>query len=58
MLAARLAATSGDAGLLRRLEEKFPTAAIAVFDAVVASWAELAVHRVRLVDFVRPRDLK
>ncbi len=57
-LASRLAATSSDTDLTWRLEEKYPTAAIAVFDVPATSWAELAVSRVQLVDFVRPRDLE
>jgi phosphohistidine phosphatase len=40
-----------------RLEEKFPTAAIARFRVPVARWTELQPGRAALVDFVRPTDL-
>jgi len=39
------------------LEEKFPTAALAVLDFVVEHWRDLAPGEGKLVDFVRPRDL-
>lgn len=39
------------------IEEKFPTAALAVLDFDVAHWRDLAAGRGVLIDFVRPRDL-
>jgi phosphohistidine phosphatase len=39
------------------LEEKFPTAALAVLDFDIASWTRLCPCSGKLVDFVRPRDL-
>jgi phosphohistidine phosphatase len=39
------------------LEEKFPTAALAVLDFDVAKWRELKPGEGKLVDFVRPKDL-
>ena len=46
----------GDA--LERAAKKFPTAAVAVLEARVQRWADLAPGKARLVDFVRPKDLK
>jgi phosphohistidine phosphatase len=39
------------------LEEKFPTAALAVLDFDLDSWSKLTPCSGRLIDFVRPRDL-
>jgi phosphohistidine phosphatase len=39
------------------LEEKFPTAALAVLDFEIASWKKLSPATGKLVDFVRPKDL-
>lgn len=39
------------------MEEKFPTAALAVLDFDIAHWKQLSPCGGRLVDFVRPRDL-
>jgi len=39
------------------LEEKFPTAALAVLDFDIARWREVKPGEGKLVDFVRPRDL-
>jgi phosphohistidine phosphatase len=39
------------------LEEKFPTAALAVLEFDIAKWRQLAPGEGKLVDFVRPRDL-
>ena len=44
-------------GLHDLLEEKFPTAALAVIDFEMGSWSKLAPCSGKLVDFVRPRDL-
>lgn len=39
------------------IEEKFPTAALAVLDFDVTRWRDLAPGQGALKDFVRPRDL-
>ena len=39
------------------MEEKFPTAALAVLDFNIASWQRLSPGDGRLIDFIRPRDL-
>ena len=39
------------------MEEKFPTAALAVLDFDIANWKKLSPGTGKLVDFVRPRDL-
>lgn len=39
------------------LEEKFPTAALAVLDFDVSRWRDVAAGQGALIDFVRPRDL-
>lgn len=39
------------------VEEKFPTAALAVLELDVAHWADASAAHARLVRFVRPRDL-
>jgi phosphohistidine phosphatase len=39
------------------MEEKFPTAALAVLDFEISSWKKLSPNTGKLVDFVRPRDL-
>jgi phosphohistidine phosphatase len=39
------------------LEEKFPTAALAVLDFDLDGWSRLTPCSGKLVDFVRPRDL-
>lgn len=40
-----------------RIEEKFPTAALAVLDFDVPRWRDIAPGQGALKDFVRPRDL-
>jgi phosphohistidine phosphatase len=39
------------------LEEKFPTAALAVLDFDAETWREIGPGQGKLADFVRPRDL-
>jgi phosphohistidine phosphatase len=41
-----------------RLAEKFPTAALAVFDFDGSDWTAIKPGSGRLVDFVKPKDLK
>jgi phosphohistidine phosphatase len=42
----------------QRLAQKFPTAALAVLDFDMADWTELKPGTGRLIDFVRPKDLR
>ena len=55
--ARRLAGAGSDAAALKKLEEKFPTAALArfVFDG---DWARLALGDARLTHCVWPKDLR
>lgn len=39
------------------MEEKFPTAALAVLDFNIPAWKKLSPDMGKLIDFVRPRDL-
>ena len=39
------------------MEEKFPTAALAVLDFKIPAWKKLSPDMGKLIDFVRPRDL-
>jgi phosphohistidine phosphatase len=39
------------------IEEKFPTAALAVLDFAVLHWRDVTPGQGELIDFVRPRDL-
>jgi len=39
------------------LEEKFPTAALAVLDFDADRWREITPGEGKLIDFVRPKDL-
>ena len=48
----------GDAALLRRMAEKFPTGALAEIRFDIEHWADAAPEHGRLRDFVVPRDLK
>jgi phosphohistidine phosphatase len=47
----------GDRYAAARLNEKFPTAAIAVLDFDVETWAEVAERGARLDRFITPKDL-
>ncbi len=47
----------GTCPLRAKVEEKFPTAAYAVLECDIASWADLRDGCARLVHLVRPRDL-
>jgi phosphohistidine phosphatase len=55
-LARRLAGPRSDAGALRKLDEKFPTGALARF-VVDDDWADLAFGTARLTHCIRPKDL-
>ena len=54
---ARRLATTGDFKLLGRLEQKFPTAALAVIRFNLVTWAEVANGGGELVRFLRPKDI-
>jgi len=54
--ARRLAGPRSDSGTLRKLEEKFPTGALARF-VVDDNWADLAFGTARLTHCIRPKDL-
>ena len=59
-LAIALAAQPKDArerARLQRLTQKFPTAALAVFDFEITSWRNLKAGSGQLVDYVRPKDV-
>jgi phosphohistidine phosphatase len=43
---------------LARLRDKFPTGALAVLEAELGHWAELAPGTCRLAAFVRPKELE
>ena len=56
-LAGALAGT-GDPAALDRLQDKFPTGALATFEIADGPWRELAPGAAELRAFVRPRDLE
>lgn len=55
-LAAKMAGDNDDPAAAR-LRRKFPTAALALFAADIDDWTLLTPSRVRLLHFVRPKDL-
>jgi phosphohistidine phosphatase len=54
---ARALTGDGKKKALRRMREKFPTAAVAVVNFDVANWAQVAPGEGELRVFVRPKDL-
>ena len=50
--------TAAERDRTEKLASKFPTAALAVFDFDVSEWPEIRPGKGRLVDFVRPKDLR
>jgi phosphohistidine phosphatase len=56
-LAAGLAGPRSDPDALRRMRNKFPTAALAVFDFDTERWADIGPGQGRLTAFLAPRDL-
>ena len=56
LLASDLARKNSAPALVAVLE-KFPTGALAIFEAPIEGWGNLAIGRTSLVSFVRPRDL-
>ena len=55
LLASELAG-KGSPSALAAVRDKFPTGALAIFEATIESWTELTPGRTSLVSFVRPRD--
>ncbi|RWE39950.1 MAG: histidine phosphatase family protein [Mesorhizobium sp.] len=55
--ALRLAGAGSDEGVFKKIEAKFPTAALARF-TVKNDWANLDFGDARLTHFVRPKDLE
>ena len=55
-IALRLIST-GDLQTIAGLEQKFPTAALAVIDFTCDSWQEVSANSGHLVDIIKPRDL-
>lgn len=47
----------GSSPLRDVVEEKFPTAALAILDIAIDHWAELDNHQAKLIEVTRPRDL-
>ncbi len=52
-----LVADDGTQGLRDVVEEKFPTAALAVLELDIDSWTNIGNGDVRIVKLIRPRDL-
>jgi phosphohistidine phosphatase len=50
-------AGNGPEELLAALRQKYPTGALAAFQAPDRPWCDLAAGSAKLVEFVRPRDL-
>jgi len=48
---------NGKKSAMAELKRKFPTAALAVIDFPIATWAELPEAAGRLVDFIRPKAI-
>jgi phosphohistidine phosphatase len=55
---ATLLVASGEVEMRQRLNEKFPTAALAVIDFALDDWAQLHPQAGRLDHFVSPRSLR
>jgi phosphohistidine phosphatase len=54
---ARRLAGGGDKKLRERLEAKYPTGALAVFEAGLQSWADFEDGAFTLTHFIRPKDV-
>lgn len=48
---------AGDAKLAKRLEKKYPTGGLTVFEVNAESWATFDETQVRLTHFIRPKDI-
>jgi phosphohistidine phosphatase len=51
-------ATDDERGLRKRVEEKFPTAALAVIELPIESWKDVQPESGRLVELIYPADLE
>jgi phosphohistidine phosphatase len=49
-------ASSGDAAQMARLEDRFPTAALALFSFDAAAWSDVKVKTGHLEAFITPKD--
>ncbi|GAB5470818.1 MAG: histidine phosphatase family protein [Rhodospirillales bacterium] len=56
-LALRLAGPTSDPACVADLQQKYPTAALALFSCAASTWAELSEETCRLVRFVVPAKL-
>ena len=56
-LARQLSGPGSDAGALRRLQEKYPTGALAAFDCAGSDWSVLEKGGAKLTRFITPRAL-
>ena len=56
-LALRLSG-DGDNKSRRRMEQKFPTGALAIIDFAMSSWHDLSNRTGKLIAFVRPKDIE
>ena len=57
LLLARPQGDEAEAGFRAEIEEKYPTAALAVLSLPAQSWSAIQPDTGTLLDFVRPRDL-
>jgi phosphohistidine phosphatase len=48
---------AGDAKLAQRLEKKYPTGGLAVFEVNAETWATFDETQVRLTQYIRPKDI-
>ena len=51
-------AKDDEGGLRNRVEEKFPTAALAAIDLPIDSWSEVRADSGALVELIYPADLE
>ncbi|MGZ5803414.1 MAG: SixA phosphatase family protein [Xanthobacteraceae bacterium] len=56
-IAAQTLASAGNSKVRAQLQEKFPTAAVAVIDFDIASWAGVTSHEGHLERFVTPKEI-
>ena len=52
------AQTAAERARMQSLANKFPTAALAVLDFDIPAWSDLRPGTGRLIDYVRPKDLR
>ncbi len=58
LLAQRLAGPESDVDEFERMQEKFPTAALALFEVTARSWRNLQPDLASLIAFTAPTDLQ